>query len=78
MVLLSQASQTVKFSISPMLISNLALVESKKDYSVYTQYTIVTCSPSVSVANSMKYLMPNKLKIREFAKKFGPHSLLVL
>jgi hypothetical protein len=29
----NQASQSVKFSISPMLMLNLALVESNKDYS---------------------------------------------
>jgi hypothetical protein len=29
----SQASKSVKFSISPMLMSDIALVESKKDYS---------------------------------------------
>jgi hypothetical protein len=34
LVLFSQTSQSVKFSISPMLMLNLAPGESKKDYSV--------------------------------------------
>jgi hypothetical protein len=49
-------------------MGNLALVELKKDYSVYTQYTVVTFSPSLSVANSVKNLMPVKLKIQELEK----------
>jgi hypothetical protein len=41
LVVPSQASQSVKFSISPMLMLNLALVESIKDYSVFASDLII-------------------------------------